>query len=57
MLDCLRADDVDEAERLLAVMDDVYAVLITVDYPDALTAGCAAPPMPCARCSSAPAVT
>ena len=39
VLDCLRADDVDEAERLLAVMDDVYAVLITVDYPDALTAG------------------
>ena len=39
VLDCLRADDVDEAERLLAVMDDVYAVLITVDYPDALTGG------------------
>ena len=39
VLDCLRADDVDEAERLLTVMDDVYAVLITVDYPDALTGG------------------
>ncbi len=39
VLDCLRADEVAEAERLLAVMDDVYAVLITVDYPDALTGG------------------
>jgi translin len=38
-LDCLRADETHEAERLLAVMDDVYAVLITVDYPDALTGG------------------
>jgi len=39
VLDCLRADEVDEAERLLAIMDDVYAVLTTVDYPDALTGG------------------
>ena len=39
VLDCLRADDVDEAERLLALMDDVYMVLVTVDYPDALTGG------------------
>jgi translin len=39
VLDCLRADDGAEAERLLALMDDVYAVLITVDYPDALTGG------------------
>ncbi|HEX5588567.1 MAG TPA: haloacid dehalogenase [Acidimicrobiia bacterium] len=39
VLDCLRSDDVDEAERLLAVMDEVYALLITVDYPDALTGG------------------
>ncbi|MET0920514.1 MAG: haloacid dehalogenase [Acidimicrobiia bacterium] len=39
VLDRLRVDDVDEAERLLAVMDDVYAVLITIDYPDAITGG------------------
>ena len=39
VLDCLRADDTDEAERLLTVMDDVYAMLITVDYPDAVTGG------------------
>ena len=28
-----------EAEVLLAAMDDVYALLVTVDYPDALTGG------------------
>jgi translin len=39
VLDCLRADEVDDAERLLGVMDEVYALLITVDYPDALTGG------------------
>ncbi len=38
-LDCLRRDDNEEAERLLAVMDDVYGVLITIDFPDALTGG------------------
>ena len=39
VLDCLRLEETDEAERLLAVMDNVYGVLITVDYPDALTGG------------------
>jgi translin len=39
VLDRLRADDTASAERLLGLMDDVYAVLITVDYPDALTGG------------------
>jgi translin len=38
-LDCLRKDDTAEAERLLAVMDDVYGLLVTIDYPDALTGG------------------
>ena len=27
------------SERLLTAMDDVYALLVTVDYPDALTGG------------------
>ncbi len=31
--------EVAEAERILAVVDDVYTSLITVDYPDALTGG------------------
>ena len=39
VLDCLRADDMVESERLLGLMDDVYMVLVTVDYPDALTGG------------------
>lgn len=38
-LDCLRAGELAEAERLLAAMDDVYDVLITIDFPDALTGG------------------
>jgi translin len=39
VLDCLRRDEGEEAERLLAVMDAVYGLLITIDYPDALTGG------------------
>jgi translin len=39
VLDCLRRNENEEAERLLAVMDDVYGLLITIDYPDALTRG------------------
>jgi translin len=38
-LDCLRADRLTRAEELLAVMDEVYALLVTVDYPDAVTGG------------------
>lgn len=38
-LDALRADDVDRAVDLLRRMDDIYAVLVTVDYPDAVTGG------------------
>ena len=29
----------DEAETLLSEMDDIYSVLITMDYPDAVTNG------------------
>jgi translin len=28
-----------EAERLLVEMDDIYAILVTMDYPDAITGG------------------
>jgi translin len=38
-LDCLRADRLARAEELLGVMDEVYALLVTVDYPDAVTGG------------------
>ena len=36
-LDALRRDDEATAERLLAAMEDVYELLITIDYPDAVT--------------------
>jgi len=39
LLDRLRAGEFERAEQLLAAMDDVYALLVTVDYPDALTGG------------------
>jgi translin len=38
-LDALRGDDTVRAEHLLAYMDAIYAVLVTVDYPDAVTGG------------------
>jgi translin len=36
-LDLLRHRRVDEAEHVLTAMDDLYAVLVTIDYPDAIT--------------------
>lgn len=39
LLDRLRDGDLDRAERLLEAMDDVYGLLVTVDYPDAVTGG------------------
>lgn len=38
-LDILRNGYSTEAERLLTAMDDIYAVLVTMDYPDAITNG------------------
>ena len=38
-LDMLRQDNSAEAERLLGHMDDIYAILVTMDYPDAITNG------------------
>jgi translin len=39
LLDRLRGGDLDDAEELLAAMDDAYDALVTVDLPDALTHG------------------
>jgi translin len=36
-LDSLRQGDVERAERTLAAMEDLYAVLVSIDYPDAIT--------------------
>jgi translin len=38
-LDILRHGYSEEAERLLGIMDDIYSVLVTMDYPDAITNG------------------
>jgi translin len=38
-LDLIRHGDNAEAERLLADMDEIYAVLMTFDFPDAITGG------------------
>jgi translin len=38
-LDILRHGYSEEAERLLSNMEDIYAVLTTMDYPDAITGG------------------
>ena len=38
-LDLLRRGKTAEAERVLAMMDDIYSLLVTLDYPDALTGG------------------
>src|ERR1051325_4857254 len=38
-LDILRSGYSQEAERLLGHMDEIYAVLVTIDYPDAITNG------------------
>jgi translin len=38
-LDLMRAGDLEKAEKLLSIMDEVYGILVTVDYPDAITRG------------------
>jgi translin len=38
-LDVMRQGYSPEVERLLSLMDEIYALLITIDYPDALTNG------------------
>ena len=39
LLDALRQGHVARCEDLLAAMDDIYNVLVTIDFPDALTGG------------------
>ncbi|HEX2699711.1 MAG TPA: hypothetical protein VHM89_05835 [Acidimicrobiales bacterium] len=39
LLDRIRAGDLQRGEQLLGAMEDVYDLLITVDYPDAITGG------------------
>jgi translin len=39
LLDSLRAGEVERCEDCLAVMDEVYSILVTFDFPDAMTGG------------------
>ncbi len=39
LLDAIRRDDFSRCEELLAAMDDIYGILVTMDFPDALTGG------------------
>jgi translin len=39
LLDSLRAGDIPHCEECLAAMGDIYDVLVTMDYPEAVTAG------------------
>lgn len=39
VMDKLRAGHNDECERLLAAMDAIYDILVTMDFPDAITGG------------------
>ena len=39
LLDRLRAGETARAESLLAAMEDVYDLLVTIEYPDAITGG------------------
>jgi translin len=37
LLDLLRTGDVEQAEQLLDAMEEMFGVLVTMDYPDAIT--------------------
>jgi translin len=39
LLDGMRQGDMRRSETLLSVMDDIYTVLVTMDFPDAITGG------------------
>ena len=39
ILDSLRRDDFSRCEELLDVMDEIYTILVTMDFPDAVTRG------------------
>jgi translin len=39
IMDRLRRGELDGCEELLQSMDDIYSLLVTIDYPDALTGG------------------
>lgn len=39
LLDSLRRDDLSRCEELLGMMDEIYGILVTMDFPEAITFG------------------
>lgn len=39
LLDSMRHGDLSRGEELLSAMDDIYGLLVTIDFPDAVTGG------------------
>ncbi len=39
LLDSMRQGDLSRCEEMLLAMDDIYSVLVTIDFPDAITGG------------------
>ena len=39
ILDSLRRDDTQRCEELMEIMDEIYGVLVTMDFPEGVTAG------------------
>jgi translin len=39
LLDGMRKGELSRGEELLTIMDDIYSMLVTMDFPDALTGG------------------
>ena len=39
ILDALRQDTVDRCQEFMGVMDEIYGILVTIDYPEAVTGG------------------
>ncbi len=39
ILDIMRHGELDRGEELLGAMDDIYYILVSMDYPDAMTGG------------------
>lgn len=39
ILDIIRHEELERSEAILQAMDDIYALLVTMDFPDALTGG------------------
>ncbi len=39
VLDIIRHDNSDRGEQVLSAMEDIYSLLVTMDFPDALTGG------------------